>query len=52
MHYDGVYLFWIETSANVLTKLLDFESGLLCFDRVSICRKKYSAFWNVEFVFI
>ncbi len=37
---------------NVLTKWLDFKSGLLCFDRVSICRKRYSAFRNVEYLFI
>ncbi len=35
---------WIETYANILTELLNFESGLLCFDRVSICRKTYLAF--------
>ncbi len=45
MHYVPIGQ---KTSANILTEWLDLESGLLCFDRVSISRKSYSAFLNVE----
>lgn len=33
-----------KTCDRIVTELSDIESGLLCFDKVSVCRERFYAF--------